>query len=115
MQFIDTKFMTADEKTKTYHALVRFIDSGCRRERFTKQLYHYLSLNFSFIAHRDIDGFWSARFGDPSGLLHTIDQIRNAARWSLAEDQERPWDLNRVVRDLMVVSRDKIQACGVTP
>ena len=105
--FIDTKFMTAQEKDQTYKAMVRFIDSGFERQAFTKRLYRYLSLNFSFIAHYDIDGFWSARFGDPQGRLQTIDQIVQAARWSLVEDGERPWDLNRKVRDLVIDRADQ--------
>ena len=101
MEFIDTKFMTADEKTQVYNALVRFIDSGFKRSKFTKALYSYLSLNFGFIAHYNLDGFWQARFNDPAGRVSTVRAVTEASQWSFVEDSDRTWDLNRAVRTLV--------------
>lgn len=108
MEFSDSKFMTAEEKTKVYNALVRFLDSGLQRQKFTKALYQYLSLNFGFIAHFNIEGFYSERFADAHGRAKTLEMIVNASHWSFDNDPDRVGDLNRAVRALFEENAEKL-------
>lgn len=63
---------------KVYKDYVRFVESGFAFSKFTKSLYQYLSLNFSFIAHFNREGFYSARFDNPRGRVQTFLQISKA-------------------------------------
>jgi hypothetical protein len=60
--FKDEKFMSADEKLKTFRAWVRFLRAGCTWDTFTQALYHHLYQHCSFIAHTDRAGFYAHYF-----------------------------------------------------
>jgi hypothetical protein len=63
----------------------RFVASGFKRSRFTKDIYLFLyCYHGDFIAHYDIDGFYKARFADAEGFKHTVDRIWNK---SFRDDQ----------------------------
>lgn len=63
-KFADVEFMSAKEKMLVLKAWEKFLKSGLRREAFTERLYHHLTMNCSFIAHFDINGFYGTYFGD---------------------------------------------------
>ena len=102
--FNDSDFLTASEKEKIYSDLQKFIDSGFKRIKFTKALYKYLSLNFGFIAHYNIEGFFMARFIAPQGRINTYIQIKDASPWEFSKEPHRTGDLNFAVRELVVKS-----------
>ena len=56
---------TPARKAAFANAFVRFVNSGYDRSKFTKIIYMGLSTHgyFGFIAHYDIDGFYTAQFG----------------------------------------------------
>lgn len=61
MEFIATKFTTAEQKAKFTKDVIRFIDGGFKG-RFTKAMYEGLHGHFGFIAHYNIDGFKYEQF-----------------------------------------------------
>ena len=75
----DVKFMSATEKKKVLSHWERFLESNCAREKFTKPLYHHLINNCSFIAHYDINGFYSTYFEEGEDTVRFLSQfdIRN--------------------------------------
>lgn len=76
------KYLTAKEKENIAKAFERFVKNGFKRTQFTKALYNHLHLYFGFIAHFDIDGFYSARFQNPQGRVQTFQSILNAGPWT---------------------------------
>jgi len=71
----DTKFMSAQEKEKVLRDWEAFLKSGCKKERFTKALYHHLMQHCSFIAHYDIHGFYSTYFESGDDTAHFLSQF----------------------------------------
>jgi hypothetical protein len=97
MEFSDSQFMTAEEKSRLARKYQAFVESSFKRQLFSKSLYQYLSVNFSFIAHYDIDGFYRARFADPIGRAKTFNQIMSASKWEFTAEPHRTGDLNKAV------------------
>ncbi len=62
MDFTDAEFMTAQEKQMTYKQWNTFLREGLKQEHFTKRIYNHLHLHCGFIAHYNIDGFYSTYF-----------------------------------------------------
>lgn len=58
----DCQFMTAVEKTKVLRQWELFLKNNLAREKFTQLLYHHLIQHCSFIAHYNLDGFYSEYF-----------------------------------------------------
>ncbi len=73
----DTKFMTAQEKEKVLRSWERFLKSGCSRTQFTKPLYTHLIMHCSFIAHYNIQGFYSTYFEEGEDTVHFLSQFDN--------------------------------------
>jgi hypothetical protein len=71
----DTKFMTAQEKRKVLCHWETFLKNGCRRQDFTKALYHHLIMNCSFIAHYDLAGFYEMYFVEGDDTAHFLEQF----------------------------------------
>jgi len=71
----DVQFMTAKEKEKVLKQWNLFMKSECAREKFTKSIYNHLSLHCSFIAHYDINGFYSTYFTEPENTLRFLTQF----------------------------------------
>ena len=80
------KFITAAQKAAVAKRFESFIKSGFKRSLFSKNLYHYLMLHFGFIAHYNIDGFYTERFWNPQGRLMTFNAIANPNPWDLKDD-----------------------------
>lgn len=62
MDFTDAEFLTAKEKELTYKQWNTFLREGLKREHFTKRIYNHLHLHCGFIAHYDINGFYTTYF-----------------------------------------------------
>jgi hypothetical protein len=62
MMFTDAQFMTAQEKALVLKDWERFLGHGLRKAHFTRRLYQHLHLHCGFIAHYNIDGFYSTYF-----------------------------------------------------
>ena len=100
--FTDSQFMTAEEKQKVFTSYVKFVESGFDQKKFSKALYKYLSLNFSFIAHYNQEGFFLTRFQDPVNRVKTFEQLVNASPWEFTPEPHRTGDLNKAVHDYTV-------------
>ena len=62
MMFTDAEFMTAKDKTLVLEDWERFLRHGLARARFTRRLYQHLHLHCGFIAHYNLQGFYSEYF-----------------------------------------------------
>jgi len=71
----DTKFMSADEKRKVLKQWELFLKSGLERDKFSKPLYNHLIQHCSFIAHYDINGFYSTYFKEGEDTVHFLSQF----------------------------------------
>jgi hypothetical protein len=60
--FADAKFMTAKEKELVFKNWKTFLKHGLKKQHFTKRLYKYLYLHCGFIAHYNIQRYWSTFF-----------------------------------------------------
>ena len=58
----DAQFMTAREKEPVLRDWKAFLSRGLRKKQFTKRLYEHLHLHCGFIAHYDLDQFYSTYF-----------------------------------------------------
>lgn len=73
----DTKYMSAAEKRRVLRHWEAFLKSGCQREKFTKPLYHHLMQHCMFIAHYDLQGFYSTYFERGDDIRHFLSQFDN--------------------------------------
>ena len=106
MEFKDGKFTSAEDKSMIFKAYKRFVESGFKEAHFPERLYKYLSLNFSFIAHFNRDGFFSVRFLDPRGRKETFDMISGASQWNFNKENADCYDLNKAVYDWTLGNQD---------
>ena len=61
-EFLDVRFMTAREKLLVLRNWKRFLKYGLKIEHFTKRLYNHLHLHCGFIAHYNLNGYYSTYF-----------------------------------------------------
>ena len=74
--FADGSYGGAAGKAKTANAIIRFIESGFARAKFTRQAYSGgLMYMFSHIAHYDIHGFFSTWFEDDRNILEWLEYV----------------------------------------
>jgi hypothetical protein len=71
-----TKWDAVADKEKFIKHFARFLKSGCKRTLFYKWFYIRLSMCFGFIAHYNINGFYSEKFSTPS----RINDFKNSVR-----------------------------------
>lgn len=113
MVFTTEEFTTAEEKAKILNDWDRFFQSGFALSRFTKRLYHHLTLHCSFIAHYNLHGFYAEYF-EPMGeaTVRFIDQFdpdrpgisaEYGATWWIQEGQSCS-DLNRAMREVFTTA-----------
>jgi hypothetical protein len=94
-------YLTANIKEKLVKEFEKFILSGFQKTKFTKALYKHLSLNFGFIAHYDLNGFYEARFADPIGRVQTFTSIIDASLWCFKDENTGGnADLNTAIREI---------------
>ena len=103
--FTDGQYTKAKDKELIYKAMVNFIKNDFAVNKFTKALYTHLSLNFGFIAHYNLHGFYQKRFADPEGRIKTYEAISHAAGHDL--NKEDCGDLNRAIKELVVKNEAK--------
>lgn len=60
--FTGAEFMTAKEKELVLKNWQTFLKHGLQKQHFTKRLYQHLHLHHGYIAHYNIDGFYSTFF-----------------------------------------------------
>ncbi len=75
--FTDAKFTSAKDKRLTLKAWITFLKRGLKRQHFTKRLYKHLIQHCSFIAHYNLNGFYSYYFTDPNRTKDFICQFDN--------------------------------------
>ena len=85
----DSKFMSATEKRKVMKQWTLFLESGLKREKFTKPLYEHLINHCSFIAHYDLGGFYSTYFENGDDTLLFLSQFDD--RKGMPESVEYGW------------------------
>ncbi len=107
-QFSDEQFMSATQKQKVLRAWMRFLESGCKKNQFTQDLYHHLIQHCSFIAHYDRHGFYSVYFERPTAeIFRFFDQFDPQKPGISAEYGTTHWlsphttgaDLNAAMRE----------------
>lgn len=76
-QMKDVEFMSAKEKQKVLRHWRQFLQSGLSKDKFTKDLYHHLTLHCSFIAHYDLHGFYSTYFEEGDDMVRFLSQFDN--------------------------------------
>jgi len=105
MQFKDVQFLSAAEKEKVFRAWKRFLNGGLKEESFTDALYKHLSLNCSFIAHYNREGFWGTYFADPEDsfkFFQQFDKDKGYQSWEYGWnflDSEEYNDINKAMCD----------------
>ena len=67
--------MTAGEKEHVLKDWENFLKNNYKRQYFTKRLYRHLELHCSFIAHYDINGFYSTYFERGDDTVHFMSQF----------------------------------------
>lgn len=67
--------MTAREKKRVLRQWELFLKSGLSRDKFTKPLYQHLIDHCSFIAHYDINGFYSTYFDEGEDTVRFLSQF----------------------------------------
>ena len=60
--FTDVQFMTAKEKELVLKNWKTFLKHGLKKQHFTKKLYEHLHLHAGFIAHYNLETFYSTYF-----------------------------------------------------
>jgi len=111
VKFTDTKFMTADDKTRVAKQFKLFVQNGFKREDFSKRLYEHLHLHCGFIAHDNIGGFYNEYFnGDPADLQrfisHFIDENGNYSSQAVWGKYE---DIGKFMADILKNIREYIE------
>jgi len=71
----DVEFMTAAEKRKVLKQWELFLQSGLKKEKFTKALYTHLIMHCSFIAHYSIHGFFATYFESGDDIVTFLSQF----------------------------------------
>lgn len=69
-------FMTAEAKARTCELFARFVRSGFKTSLFTRALYDSLNSMFGFIAHYNLAGFYSVKFGTESAQIETLRHMK---------------------------------------
>jgi len=71
----DVEFMTAEEKQLVLKQWQTFITNRCQLKHFTKRIYDHLNLHCSFIAHFNLQGFYSTYFEHPRNTIRFLTQF----------------------------------------
>jgi hypothetical protein len=106
--FRDGQYLTADKKARIYTAFVRFVKSDFDPRKFSKDLYKHLSLQFGFIAHYDLSGFYHARFADPDGRMKTYERIAQASQSNFNDENTSGCgDINKAIQEVVLKNKPK--------
>lgn len=108
-RFQDSEYMSAKEKDQVLKAWERFIVGGFKRKDFTKALYHHLYQGCSFIAHYDIEGFYSTYFRKPSNTVQFLQQFDRDYGLCSAEYGDSWWIRHSYWVDINLVMVDALE------
>ena len=107
MSFTTTQFDSAAEKLKVFNALKKFILAGMPEEKFTKKLYHHLSLHFGHSAHTSIIGFYDVWF---SGTVKRLAFLKRHRDGEIYGDPAHTWsDVQKALRAWLEENPDIIK------
>jgi len=88
--------MTARDKELVLKTWIRFLNNNFKRTNFTKRLYEHLHLHCGYIAHYNINGFYSTYFnGDFEDLKRFFSNWESDNGYSYSDSDYL--DLNRVM------------------
>lgn len=84
---------TPERKARFVNSLLRFIDAGYPRERFSRSLYGGLSTHgyFGFIAHYNIHGFYEEKFSTPDRQRRFLVDLRRKCERDAGLDRPDLW------------------------
>ena len=88
--------MSALEKEKVVKQYKTFLANGFKMGNFTKAIYNYLHVHCGFIAHYNINGFYSEYFEDPQDIIRFLEELINYP-YPCHEDYR---DINPVIIEL---------------
>jgi len=107
--------MSAQEKEKVLKDWQRFLESDFSQARFTKALYNHLIQHCSFIAHYNIQGFYSSYFEDSEQTIKFPKQFGRdfgcrsvgygMSYWLTGEDYK---DINTAMVDVIELHKAEI-------
>ena len=101
--FTYVEFMTAKEKELVLKNWETFLKHGLQRKHFTKRLYEHLHLHAGFIAHYNLDTFYSTYFEAGQDILRFFDHFCNCT--AIADYG----DLNTAMREVYSKYQDVIK------
>jgi hypothetical protein len=110
----DTKFMTGKEKEKVLQHWETFLKNGCKRADFTKDLYHHLINQCSFMAHYDINGFYDTYFAEGEDTVHFLSQFDRSKGYRSVEIGMTYWirDGNDVCQGYYDINNAMVDIAG---
>jgi len=73
--FTDAQYMTAKDKETVLKHWKKFIINSFQRKDFTKQLYNHLIQHCGYIAHFNMEGFYSVYFSSPLGTKTFVEDF----------------------------------------
>jgi hypothetical protein len=92
-----TQWSTVQDKEKFIAHFERFLNSGCKRTLFYKWFYVRLSMMFGFIAHYNINGFYSEKFSSKERIQDFLHSIKT---WSCYGDPEWTYsDVEKILQE----------------
>ena len=103
----DVQFMTAREKELVLKAWKTFLSHGLKRKHFTKRLYAHLHLHCGFIAHYNLDGFYSTYFEAGQDTERFFDRFCTSSAENYGANADYD-DLNTAMREEYEKHRDTI-------
>lgn len=121
VDFIATKFATAEEKAKIANKLTRFILGGFKQGSFSQAMYARLSNMFGHIAHYNMHGFYETWFSGPHECCKWAEYVLRggaygsvgnpAHTWSDVEKALIAWMRdNRIAEQLEAIYRAEVEA-----
>ena len=104
VDFIATKFASAEEKAKIANKLTRFILGGFKQGSFSQAMYTRLSNMFGHIAHYNIHVFYETWFSGPEERCKWAQYVLAGGAYGCVGSPAHTW--SDVEKALMVWMRD---------
>lgn len=116
-QFTATQWNTSEDKANFANHFVRFLESDCNPNVFTKGFYNRLSMCFSHIAHFNRGGFFDTWFSSSKQkALFLVHCLNNGGygdpsfTYSDVEKALKPWIISSgLVEKFRVQAEDELQ------
>ena len=105
--FKDTQFMTAKEKELVLKNWKAFLQHGLKKQHFTKRLYEYLHLHYGFIAHYNLETFYSTYFEFGQDTERFFEHFCNYSAQNYGANIDYD-DLNTAMRQVFEEFKDEI-------